>query len=79
MPSHTFATLSLQAGVNPKVVSDILGHSSVGFTLEVYTHTIQSVMEDATALVETLVHGEDNANGQATRAAGATESSATDG
>lgn len=33
---HTHATLLLRAGVNPKVVSERLGHSSVAFTLDTY-------------------------------------------
>lgn len=35
---HTFASLMLMAGANPKVVSEALGHSSVGFTLDAYSH-----------------------------------------
>ena len=31
---HTAATLMLLQGENPKVVSEMLGHSSVGFTLQ---------------------------------------------
>lgn len=35
---HTHATLLLDAGVNPKLVSERLGHASVAFTLDRYTH-----------------------------------------
>lgn len=35
---HTHATLLLELGVNPKVVADRLGHSSVKVTLDTYTH-----------------------------------------
>jgi integrase len=34
---HTYATMALRAGINPKIVSTRLGHASVAFTLEVYT------------------------------------------
>ncbi len=34
---HTWATLALEAGVPAKVVSDRLGHASVGFTMDVHT------------------------------------------
>ena len=34
---HTFATLLISEGVNPKTVSELLGHSSVAFTLDIYT------------------------------------------
>lgn len=31
---HTYATLALQAGIHPKVVSERLGHASVSITLD---------------------------------------------
>jgi len=34
---HTYATMSLRAGVNPKIVSARLGHATVAFTLDTYT------------------------------------------
>jgi integrase len=34
---HTYATMALRAGINPKIISTRLGHASVAFTLEVYT------------------------------------------
>ncbi len=37
---HTFATLMLLLGVHPKIVSEMLGHSSVAFTLDVYSHVV---------------------------------------
>ena len=48
---HTFASLALQAGVSPKVVSEILGHANIGITLDTYSHVIPSMMENATAMV----------------------------
>jgi integrase len=54
---HTYATLALQAGVHPKVVSERLGHSSVSITLDVYSHAIPAMEETAAALVATLVLG----------------------
>lgn len=35
---HTYATFMLQKGVNPKIVSTVLGHSSVSVTLDIYSH-----------------------------------------
>lgn len=35
---HSYATVALRAGVNPKIVSQRLGHSSVAFTLSTYSH-----------------------------------------
>jgi integrase len=44
---HTAATLLLTAGVNPKVVSEMLGHSTVAITLDIYTHVIPDMQQDA--------------------------------
>lgn len=45
-----------QAGVHPKVVSDRLGHSSVAFTLDIYSHAIQDLDDDAAVRVADLIH-----------------------
>ncbi len=37
---HTFASMMLLAGVNMKVISDMMGHSSVAFTMDTYGHII---------------------------------------
>lgn len=36
---HTHATMLMRMGENPKVVSERLGHSRVGITLDIYSHT----------------------------------------
>jgi len=40
---HTYATMSLRAGVNPKIVSTRLGHATVAFTLDTYTEDVPGV------------------------------------
>ena len=40
---HTFATRALESGMSPKVVSKILGHYSVQFTLDTYTHVLEEL------------------------------------
>jgi integrase len=52
---HTFATLALQGGVNPKVVSEILGHANIGITLDTYSHAIPAMQEQAATLVADLI------------------------
>jgi integrase len=52
---HTHATLALEAGVHPKVVQERLGHSSVAFTLDRYSHAIPAMQEAAAATVARLV------------------------
>lgn len=44
---HTSASLALAAGVPLKVVSDRLGHSSIGITADLYTHVVPAVSRDA--------------------------------
>lgn len=52
---HGWATLALQAGVHPKVVSDRLGHASIAVTLDTYSHTIRSLDTDAAEKVAGLI------------------------
>ena len=44
---HTFATIGLGQGVHPKVMSDMLGHSKVSLTLDVYSHALPSFQTEA--------------------------------
>lgn len=52
---HVSATLALQAGINPKVVSERLGHSSVSLTLDVYSSVLPTLQAGAAEAVEQLV------------------------
>lgn len=54
---HTHATLALEAGVNPKIVSERLGHATVAFTLDVYSHALQHLQREAADRVAALVFG----------------------
>lgn len=54
---HTCATLLLLAGVNPKVVSELLGHSSVVMTLDTYSHVLPQMQDAATKELEMLLFG----------------------
>jgi integrase len=54
---HTYATIALAAGVNPKVVSERLGHASVAFTLQQYSHVLPTVDEEAAKKVADLMLG----------------------
>lgn len=55
---HTHATLALQAGIHPKVISERLGHSSVSITLDIYSHAIPAMQETAASLIAALVLGD---------------------
>jgi len=44
---HTHATMLLRQGVHPKVVSERLGHASIGITLDTYSHVMPGMQEEA--------------------------------
>ena len=44
---HTFATRAIENGVNVKTLSDILGHSQVQITMDLYCHTSLDLMRDS--------------------------------
>jgi integrase len=50
---HAHATHLLAQGVHPKVASERLGHSKVGITLDLYSHVIPGMQEDAAEMVDT--------------------------
>ncbi len=52
---HTFASLMLLRGAKPKVISEALGHSSVAFTMDTYSHIISGMQEDAMALLDEVL------------------------
>jgi integrase len=52
---HSFVTLSLLAGVEPRTVSEEAGHSSVSFTLDVYAHVLPSMKQSAAEKFEKLL------------------------
>jgi integrase len=52
---HTAATLLLQQGVHPKVVSEMLGHADVGITLDLYAHVTPAMHEAAARGLEDLL------------------------
>ena len=51
---HTYATLLLERGVPIKVVSELLGHATVGITLSTYGHITPKMQEQATQEIEQL-------------------------
>lgn len=49
---HTHASQMLAAGVHPKVASERLGHSSIGITLDLYSHVMPGMQADAAEQVD---------------------------
>jgi integrase len=49
---HTHASHMLASGAHPKIASERLGHSRVGITLDLYSHVVEGLQEDAVARVD---------------------------
>jgi len=54
---HSHGSHLLAAGVNVKLVSERLGHTSVSFTLDCYAHVMQGQQADAAAAAPAMVDG----------------------
>lgn len=54
---HSYATAALKAGVHPKIVSERLGHASVAFTLQTYSHVIEGMDEAAASEIAAHILG----------------------
>jgi integrase len=52
---HTFASLMLLRGVSPKVISEALGHASVAFTMDTYSHIIEGMQSNAMKLLDDIL------------------------
>jgi integrase len=46
---HTHATMLLTAGLNPKIVSERLGHASIVITLDTYSHVLPDMQDEVAA------------------------------
>ena len=49
---HTCATLLLTKNVNPKIVSEMLGHASIAITLDTYSHVLPNMQDSAAKAME---------------------------
>ena len=52
---HTCATLLLGKDINPKIVSEMLGHASVRITLDIYSHLLPDMQEKAAKALEDVL------------------------
>lgn len=52
---HTAATLMLANGINPKVVSERLGHASIEMTLRIYAHVTETMQRHAADTMDKLL------------------------
>ncbi len=49
---HTCATLLLGRNVNPKIVSEMLGHATIAITLDTYSHVLPNMQDHAVKAME---------------------------
>lgn len=54
---HSFAVNSLQCGDSPKLVQEALGHATAAFTLNVYGHVSERMMEEHAARQQEFING----------------------
>jgi integrase len=52
---HTHATPLLANGIHPKVALELLGHSSVGITLDLYSQVLPVMQDDAAAKIDAAI------------------------
>jgi integrase len=52
---HGAASMLLAAGVEPKVISQMLGHATVAFTMDVYTEVAEELAEAAAEAIAAFI------------------------
>jgi len=52
---HSYATLAISSGVNPRIVSARLGHSTVALTLDIYSHVLPQADAEAASQIAALL------------------------
>ncbi len=52
---HTAATLLLASGTHPKLVQELLGHSTIALTLDVYSHVTPSMHDEAANTMDRIL------------------------
>ncbi len=54
---HACASLLLAQGIHPRVVMETLGHSTIGLTMDVYTHVLPTLQREAAQSMDALLAG----------------------
>lgn len=52
---HTSASILIHKGINPKAVSDRLGHTTTNMTMEIYSHAFNSAMQESANIFDTVL------------------------
>lgn len=56
---HSAATILLSMGVHPKVVQELLGHSQISMTMDIYAHVLPSMQKEAMGKLNDLYQSDD--------------------
>jgi integrase len=54
---HTYASLLIDQGENPKYIQNQLGHSSIQVTMDIYGHLLKNVNQEAASRLGKVVLG----------------------
>ena len=54
---HSSATMLLSLGVHPKVVQEMLGHSQISMTMDIYSHTLPTMQQEAIGKLNAILQG----------------------
>jgi integrase len=54
---HTHATLLIQQGIHPKVISERLGHTTIAITMDLYSHVMPNMQKEAVQKLDSLLFG----------------------
>lgn len=57
---HTHATHLLEGNIHPKIVSERLGHATIGITLDTYSHVLPNMQEEAANKIDELFNIEES-------------------
>lgn len=57
---HSFATLSLEQGMDIKTVSHMLGHTDAGFTMNTYMHVTDNMQQTVANAMGNLIAETEN-------------------
>ena len=53
---HTCASMLFAQGVHPKIVQEMLGHSTVSITMDLYSHSTPSLQAAAVQRLDAILH-----------------------
>ncbi len=54
---HSSATMLLSLGIHPKVVQEMLGHSQISMTMDIYSHVLPTMQKEAVSKLNDVLQG----------------------